>query len=77
MPQKNEPEAYIGVEAAAERLNVSRTKVWKLIREGRLTTHMDLLDRRRKLIPVEELDRLAQGRVEPHEGGQSLEERER
>lgn len=64
MSDANVPEGYVGVEQAAERLGVSRTKIWRLIRDGRIATSSDLLDRRRKLISIEELERLAAGRVE-------------
>jgi hypothetical protein len=64
VPEKNIPEGFVGVEGAADRIGVSRTKIWRLIREDRLTTRSDVLDRRRRLIAVEELDRLVASRVE-------------
>ncbi len=66
MAEASGPEGYVGVEEAAARLGVSRTKVWRLIKEGVLTTRVDVLDRRRKLIPLAEIDQLKAGRVEKH-----------
>lgn len=58
-------ENYVTVQEAAERLGVSRQKVWRLIADGTLPAHADVLDRRQKLIATADLDRLAAGRVEP------------
>ena len=64
MAESGVPEGYVGVEAAARRLGVSRTKVWRLVKEGRLAARADVLDRRRRLIAVADLDRLVADRVE-------------
>lgn len=64
MAEPKVPGGYVDVEAAAARLGVSRTKVWRLIKEGVLVARPDVLDRRRKLIAVADLDRLLAGRVE-------------
>jgi hypothetical protein len=43
---------------AAEYLGVSRTKVWKLVVEGTLSARSNPLDKREKLAPAAELERL-------------------
>lgn len=53
-----EPE-YMTVQAAAELLGVTRRRLWDLIRAGQLEAVQNPLDRREKLIPREEVDRLA------------------
>ena len=63
MPDSNIPVGYVTVQEAASRLRVSRTKVWMLIKEGVLVTSTDVLDRRRRLIAVEDLARLVDRRV--------------
>lgn len=47
---------------AADYLGVSRTKVWKLIGEGILSPVTNPLDKRQKLVPAEQIERLAQMR---------------
>jgi hypothetical protein len=43
---------------AATYLGVSRTKVWKLLNEGRLSASVNPLDHREKLIPLQQVERL-------------------
>jgi excisionase family DNA binding protein len=43
---------------AAEYLNVSRRKVWSLVKEGMLQYKQDPLDKRRKLFKLQDLKRL-------------------
>ncbi|GBC78592.1 hypothetical protein HRbin08_02088 [bacterium HR08] len=46
---------------AAEYLGVSRRKIWQLVKRGELPSRPDPLDRRRKLVRVEDLDKLREG----------------
>jgi excisionase family DNA binding protein len=46
------------VTEAAERLGVSRTKLWQMIRNKEITYQRDPLDHRRKLIDVEDINAL-------------------
>ena len=54
-------ESAVSITEAAHYLNVSRTKIWNLVRKNKLKTHKDPLDERRKLIKVSDLDRLKEG----------------
>jgi excisionase family DNA binding protein len=53
------------IREAAEFLGVSRTKVWSLIKEGRLTATQNPLDKRERLIPGEEIRQLQQQSMAP------------
>jgi excisionase family DNA binding protein len=55
---KTEPN-YLSIQQAAARLGVNRRRIWQLIRDGRLRFEPNPLDRRSKLIPVAEVERLA------------------
>jgi hypothetical protein len=46
---------------AAARLGVSHTKMWRLVRDGALPVYPNPLDRRQKLVRVEDLQVLAGG----------------
>jgi excisionase family DNA binding protein len=46
----------VTVSEAARLLGVSRSKVWSLLREGALTARSNPLDKRERLIEVEELE---------------------
>jgi excisionase family DNA binding protein len=48
----------VTVSEAARLLGVSRSKIWSLLREGVLTARSNPLDRRERLIAVEEIERL-------------------
>lgn len=51
--------AYVGI---------SRATLWRMIQRGELHTKVNVLDRRQRLVPKEELDRLlAEGRRKTHE----------
>jgi excisionase family DNA binding protein len=47
---------YLTVQEAAERLGVSRRRIWDLIREGKIDAIQNPLDRREKMIAGSELD---------------------
>ncbi len=51
---------YVSLREAQEILRVSRTKIWSLVRDGVLKTYDDPLDKRKKLIKLEDLDKLTQ-----------------
>jgi excisionase family DNA binding protein len=44
---------------AAERLGVSNTKIWRLVKDGVLPVQRNPLDGRQKLVRVADLERLA------------------
>lgn len=46
---------------AAAYLGVSRRKIWQLVKRGELPSWSDPLDRRRKLVRVEDLNKLREG----------------
>jgi excisionase family DNA binding protein len=48
----------VTVTEAAQRLGVSRSKIWSLLREGVLEAERNPLDKRQKLIPVASLQKL-------------------
>jgi hypothetical protein len=48
------------VQQAADALQVPRRRVWQLIKQGKLHTEPNPLDRRSKLIPRGEIEELAQ-----------------
>jgi excisionase family DNA binding protein len=51
---------YVTVQIAAETLGVSRRRIWDLIRQGSIEAIQNPLDKREKLIPQSEIDRLLQ-----------------
>jgi len=51
-------EQSLELSKAAEYLNVSRRKVWSLVKEGVLQYKRDPLDKRRKLIKIRDLKKL-------------------
>jgi len=53
----DEPE-YMTVQAASEVLGVTRRRLWDLIRAGHIEAVQNPLDRREKLIPRTEVERL-------------------
>ena len=58
----------IGLMEAAERLGVSPMTVRRLVREGQLQVYPNSLDRRQKLVDVEEVERLRQAAQDAREG---------
>ncbi len=58
----------IGLMEAAERLGVSPMTIRRLVREGELQVYSNPLDRRQKLVDVEEVERLRQAAQDPREG---------
>jgi excisionase family DNA binding protein len=53
---------HVPITEAARLLGVSRTKVWTMIKEGKLSARPDPLDRRQRLIPRASIDLLLQER---------------
>jgi hypothetical protein len=67
MAQESE-EQYVTASQAALALGTTRMKIGELLKKGILTTVADPLDRRVKLIPVRELEklrRIREGRADP------------
>ena len=53
---------------AQRRLRTSKNTVARLVREGALTIYLDPLDRRKKLVRADEVERLRQPTRLPQEG---------
>ncbi len=51
-------EEFLNLKEARQLLGVSRTKLWKLIQEGRLPTYQDPLDKRARLVRRRDLENL-------------------
>ena len=49
---------YVSMNEAQVILKVSRTKMWKLVKEGILKTYSDPLDKRKRLVRKEDLEKL-------------------
>lgn len=52
------PDAELNVTEGAAYLGVSRDKMWRLIKSGKIPARKDPLDERRKLIKTSDLKRL-------------------
>ncbi len=50
---------YYTVKQAADVLGVSRWKMWRLVEAGSFTVEANPLDKRQKLLPVDEVEQLA------------------
>ena len=61
MPVKNE---FITLKDAQAYLGVSKTKMWSLVKSGILKTYEYSLDRRKKLVRREDVDKLKRPRPE-------------
>lgn len=61
-----EEEEYLTVMAAAKYLNISRDKLARMIKEGKLSTEDNPLDARQKLIVRSKLDRLKKSVITTH-----------
>lgn len=51
---------YYTIQTAAERLGVSRFRIWNMIKDGQLTAKQSPIDRRQRLIPATEVEELAE-----------------
>jgi excisionase family DNA binding protein len=51
-------EELISLKEAQEYLRVSGVKIWKLVKEGSLPVYTDPLDKRKKLVPRAEVEKL-------------------
>lgn len=49
---------YLSLKEAQEHLGTSRTVMWRLVRSGTLPTYSDPLDKRKKLVTREDVDKL-------------------
>ena len=61
-----EGKEYLKMKEAAEYLGVSRVKIWRLIRDGRLKAYTDPRDERTTLVKKEDLEQFLG--VRPREG---------
>ena len=59
MPVKGE---FLSLREAREHLDVSKTKMWSLVKLGTLKTYEDALDKRKKLVRKEDVEKLKQPR---------------
>lgn len=53
----NEAE-YVTIQGAAAALGVTRRRIWQMVKSGDIEARTNPLDRREKLIPQSEIDRL-------------------
>ena len=51
---------YLNIQEAADALGVTRRRIWKMVKDGEIEAIGNPLDRREKLIPRKEVERLAQ-----------------
>jgi hypothetical protein len=51
-------ERQVNLTTAAKILGVSRTKLWTMVRAGEVESLPDRLDKRQRLIPIREVERL-------------------
>lgn len=59
MPVKSE---FLSLKEAQDYLGVSKTKMWSLVKLGILKTYEDSLDKRKKLVRKEDVEKLKQPR---------------
>jgi hypothetical protein len=55
-------ERQVNLTTAAAMLGVSRTKLWTMVRGGEIQSSPDPIDRRQRLIPLGEIERLLRER---------------
>jgi excisionase family DNA binding protein len=55
-------EEYLTLKEAREYLGVSKPKMWRLVKEGALLVYSDPLDKRKKMVRKDALDKLRQPR---------------
>lgn len=53
-------EQYMSMKEAGEYLNISRTKIWNLFKQGILNSYIDQLDHRKRLVRREDVEKLKQ-----------------
>lgn len=56
---------YLTLREAQEALGVSNYTIWRMVKEGRLAVHTTELDRRKKLVKREDVERLKKVRPAP------------
>jgi len=61
--QYQPPDGYLTLAQARERLGISRTKAWTMVKEGILTVYEDPRDRRVKLVRLQDVASVAQPRL--------------
>jgi hypothetical protein len=55
-------EKRVNLTTAAKVLGISRTKLWVMVRAGEIESSADPLDKRQRLIPLREIERLQEQR---------------
>jgi hypothetical protein len=50
---------YLNIQQAADAIGTNRRRVWQLVKEGKLTTIENPLDRRERVISKGQIDRMA------------------
>ena len=59
MPVQGE---FLSLKEAQDYLSVSKTKMWNLVKSGVLTAYSDPLDKRKKLVRRDDIEKLKQPR---------------
>ena len=54
---------FLSMKEAQEHLGASRMKMWRLVQDGILTTFSDPLDRRKRLVRKDDIEKLRQPKV--------------
>lgn len=56
------PEEFMSMTEAREYLGISKTKIWRLVKEGAIKTYEDPLDKRKHLVRLRDVEKLKQPR---------------
>ena len=54
---------YMTMTEARQYLGISKTKIWRLVKEGKLATYKDPLDKRKRLVLKSDIEKLKQPRL--------------
>ena len=55
-------EEFLLLKDAMKYLGISKAKIWRLVKEGALPTYSDPLDKRKRLVRKEDIEKLRQPR---------------
>ena len=56
---------FLSMKEAQEYLGVSRMKMWRLVKQGIIPAYSDSLDRRKRLVRKEDIEKLRQPQPQP------------
>ena len=70
------PRGYLTLAQARERMAISHTRVWMMVKQGVLTAHGDPRDRRVKLVREQDIEHLSRPRAIKRAGQPADGERE-